>query len=64
MTFTSVNPHDPADVLGEWQPAGPAGAEAAVGRAVTAAAGWRASSGRGPREGAVRCGGGPGAAVG
>ncbi len=22
MTFTSVNPHDPADVLGEWQAAG------------------------------------------
>jgi acyl-CoA reductase-like NAD-dependent aldehyde dehydrogenase len=41
MTFVSLNPHDPADVLGEWQPAGPAGAEAAVGRAVSAAATWR-----------------------
>jgi alpha-ketoglutaric semialdehyde dehydrogenase len=41
MTFTSVNPHDPADVLGEWQPAGPAEAEAAIGRATAAAAGWR-----------------------
>ena len=41
MTFTSVNPHDPADILGEWQPAGPAEAQAAVGRAVSAAAGWR-----------------------
>jgi acyl-CoA reductase-like NAD-dependent aldehyde dehydrogenase len=41
MTFTSVNPHDPADVLGEWQTAGPAGAEAAVGRAASAAAVWR-----------------------
>ena len=41
MTFTSVNPHDPSDVLGEWQPAGPAEAEAAVSRAVTAAAAWR-----------------------
>jgi acyl-CoA reductase-like NAD-dependent aldehyde dehydrogenase len=45
MTFTSVNPHDPADVLGEWQPAGPAEAEAAVGRAVTAAAAWRDTPG-------------------
>jgi len=45
MTFTSVNPHDPADVLGEWQPAGPADAKAAVGRAVVAAAGWRAAPG-------------------
>jgi len=45
MTFTSVNPHDPADVLGEWQPAGPADAGAAVGRAVQAAAGWRETAG-------------------
>jgi alpha-ketoglutaric semialdehyde dehydrogenase len=45
MTFTSVNPHDPADVLGEWQPAGAAEVEAAVDRAVTAAAGWRDTSG-------------------
>ena len=45
MTFTSVNPHDPADVLGEWQPAGPEGAEAAVGRAVVAASGWRQAPG-------------------
>ncbi len=41
MTFTSVNPHDPADVLGEWQTAGPAEAAAAASRATTAAAGWR-----------------------
>ncbi|HTX81043.1 MAG TPA: aldehyde dehydrogenase family protein [Streptosporangiaceae bacterium] len=41
MTFTSVNPHDPADVLGEWEPAGRAEAEAAVGRAAAAAARWR-----------------------
>ena len=41
MTFTSVNPHDPSDVVGEWQPAGPAEAAAAVSRAVTAAAAWR-----------------------
>jgi alpha-ketoglutaric semialdehyde dehydrogenase len=45
MTFTSVNPHDPADVLGEWQPAGPAEAAAAVDRALSAAAGWRATPG-------------------
>jgi alpha-ketoglutaric semialdehyde dehydrogenase len=47
MTFTSVNPHDPADVLGEWQPAGPAEAQAAVGRAVAAAAAWREVPGAG-----------------
>ena len=41
MTFTSVNPHDPADVLGEWPMAGQAEAEAAAGRAVSAAAVWR-----------------------
>ena len=41
MTFTSVNPHDPADVLGEWQAAGQAEAHDAVGRAVAAAAVWR-----------------------
>ncbi len=41
MTFTSVNPHDPADVVGEWQTGGPAEADAAVGRATHAAAAWR-----------------------
>jgi aldehyde dehydrogenase (NAD+) len=41
MTFTSVNPHDPADILGEWQPAGPAEVEVAVDRAVHAASTWR-----------------------
>ena len=46
MTFTSVNPHDPADVLGEWQPAGAAEATAAVDRAVKAAAGWRETPGQ------------------
>jgi acyl-CoA reductase-like NAD-dependent aldehyde dehydrogenase len=45
MTFTSVNPHDPADILGEWQPAGPEAADAAVTRAVAAAAGWRDTPG-------------------
>ena len=33
MTFTSVNPHDPADVLGEWEPGRPRREAAAVGRA-------------------------------
>ena len=45
MTFTSVNPHDPADILGEWQAAGPEAAGAAVTRAVAAAAGWRDTPG-------------------
>jgi alpha-ketoglutaric semialdehyde dehydrogenase len=41
MSFVSVNPHDPADVLGEWAQAEPDDAAAAVGRAVGAAAVWR-----------------------
>jgi alpha-ketoglutaric semialdehyde dehydrogenase len=41
MTFTSVNPHDPADTIGEWEPDGERGAAAAVGRAVHAAQVWR-----------------------
>jgi aldehyde dehydrogenase (NAD+) len=45
MTFTSVNPHDPADVLGRWQAASPAEADAAVGRAVKAAQVWRDTPG-------------------
>jgi alpha-ketoglutaric semialdehyde dehydrogenase len=45
MTFTSVNPHDPADVLGEWQAAGTAEAAATVDRAVKAAARWRETPG-------------------
>ncbi len=45
MTFTSVNPHNPADILGEWQPSGPAEVQAAVGRALPAAAGWRDAPG-------------------
>ena len=40
MTFTSRNPHDPADVIGEWQPAGEAEVAAAVDRAAAAARGW------------------------
>src|SRR5260370_4987830 len=45
MTFTSVNRHNPADILGEWQPSGPAEVQAAVGRALPAAAGWRDAPG-------------------
>ena len=45
MTFTSVNPHNPADVLGEWQAADAAEAAAAAGRAVAAAAVWRETPG-------------------
>ncbi|HEV3068011.1 MAG TPA: aldehyde dehydrogenase family protein [Streptosporangiaceae bacterium] len=40
MTITSRNPHDPADILGEWQPAGEAEVAAAVDRAAAAAPGW------------------------
>jgi alpha-ketoglutaric semialdehyde dehydrogenase len=47
MTFTSVNPHDPAEVLGEWEPAGPAEAQAAVSRAGAASAAWREVPGAG-----------------
>ncbi len=45
MTFTSVNPHDPADVVGEWEPAGGGGADAAVDRALKAARQWRDTPG-------------------
>ena len=45
MTFTSVNPHAPADVLGEWEAAGSHGADAAVGRALKAAQVWRDTPG-------------------
>jgi alpha-ketoglutaric semialdehyde dehydrogenase len=41
MTFTSVNPHDPADTIGEWEPASQRDADAAVGRALRAASLWR-----------------------
>jgi alpha-ketoglutaric semialdehyde dehydrogenase len=41
MTFTSVNPHDPADVLGEWEPSGRDGAAAAADRAARAGLVWR-----------------------
>jgi aldehyde dehydrogenase (NAD+) len=38
--ITSRNPHDPADVIGEWQEAGEAEVAAAVDRAAAAAGGW------------------------
>src|SRR5215470_10133351 len=40
MTITSRNPHDPADVIGEWQAASDAEVAAAVDRASAAARGW------------------------
>ena len=45
MTFTSVNPHDPADLIGTWQAAGADGADAAAARAVRAAREWRDTPG-------------------
>ena len=40
MTITSRNPHDPSDVIGEWQAAGAAEVAATVDRAAAAARGW------------------------
>ena len=40
MTVTSVNPHDPADVIGDWPTAGEAEVAAVVARAATAAREW------------------------
>ena len=40
MTITSVNPDDPADVIGEWPTADEAEVAAVTGRAVTAARDW------------------------
>jgi len=45
MTFTSVNPHDPADAIGEWEAAGEPEADAVVGRALRAARVWRDTPG-------------------
>ncbi len=47
MTITSVNPHDPADVVGSWDAADPATASASVSRALTAAHIWRDTPGAG-----------------
>jgi alpha-ketoglutaric semialdehyde dehydrogenase len=41
MSFTSVNPHDPDDVIGEWEAAGDGEVAAAVDRARAAAKTWR-----------------------
>ena len=41
MTFTSVNPHDPADVIGEWDAAGEREVAAAVEQARQGADTWR-----------------------
>jgi acyl-CoA reductase-like NAD-dependent aldehyde dehydrogenase len=43
MTFTSINPHDPSEVVGEWAEFDVAAVDAAVARATVAAAGWRAT---------------------
>src|SRR5215469_13336442 len=40
MTVTSLNPHDPADVIGEWPTADEAEVAAAVGRATAAGRDW------------------------
>src|SRR5208282_6648150 len=41
MTFTSVNPHNPADVIGEWEAAGEREVAAVVERARQGADTWR-----------------------
>jgi acyl-CoA reductase-like NAD-dependent aldehyde dehydrogenase len=43
MTFTSINPHDPADVVGEWESASDSEIGAAVARAVAAGREWGAT---------------------
>jgi alpha-ketoglutaric semialdehyde dehydrogenase len=40
MTVVSVNPHEPADVIGKWPTADEAAVSAVVGRAAAAARGW------------------------
>ena len=45
MTFTSVNPHDPADVVGEWESASERDVAAAVDRARHSAQTWRRAPG-------------------
>ena len=41
MTITSLNPHDPSDVVGEWEPTDAQGVDAAVAKARRASDGWR-----------------------
>ena len=50
MTITSRNPHDPADLIGEWQPATEAEVAAAVDRAAAAARGWADTPARPGRQ--------------
>jgi aldehyde dehydrogenase (NAD+) len=45
MTFASVNPHDPADVLGRWEAVAGGDVDAVVERAVKAAEVWRGTPG-------------------
>lgn len=49
MTVTSVNPHDPADIIGEWPAADDRAVDAVLGQARRAADAWRTvpASGRG-----------------
>src|ERR1700722_3342379 len=51
MTFTSVNPHNPAELLGTWDAAGAGEAGAAVDRALQAARVWREVPGAGRAKG-------------
>lgn len=44
MSFKTLNPHAPSDVVGEYESAGAKGVDAAVGRASKAFGQWRAES--------------------
>lgn len=44
MSLKSVNPHDPADIVHEFEEAGPEGAERAIRRAVNSFPEWQAQS--------------------
>jgi len=51
MTITSRSPHNPTDVIGEWQPADGAEVAAVIDRAAVAAADWADTpAGPGPRR--------------
>ena len=41
MAFKSINPHQPSDVVGEFEETGPGGVDAAVARARKTLRGWR-----------------------
>ncbi|HEY5990882.1 MAG TPA: aldehyde dehydrogenase family protein, partial [Streptosporangiaceae bacterium] len=43
MTFTSLNPHDPSDVIGEWDPVAGEDVGATIDRAKAAAREWAAA---------------------